>query len=320
LLAALPGFAEALKGARSGAILLGNFAQQHPQAARLHAAAQALAQATGAKLGFLGEAANSVGGYVAGLPAGGGLDAALGKKALLLLNVEPHLDCANPQAAMAAVRGAGFTVNLSTYKSDVGDVLLPIVPFTETPGTFISTEGRVQGFHAAVRPLGDARPAWKVLRVLGTMLGLPGFEYESIEEVRAACLGGKDVPAMLSNAIDPVAGSSGASMASGVQRIANVPIYFADPLVRRSLPLQKTSDARPPRAWMNARMLAALGAIDGSLVLVRQGEGEAGLVAALDDRLPDNCVRVAAAHPSTAALGPMFGHIAVEMITSQRVA
>ncbi|MBM3368698.1 MAG: NADH-quinone oxidoreductase subunit G, partial [Betaproteobacteria bacterium] len=320
LLAALPGFAEALKGARSGAILLGNFAQQHPQAARLHAAAQALAQATGAKLGFLGEAANSVGGYVAGLPAGGGLDAALGKKALLLLNVEPHLDCANPQAAMAAVRGAGFTVNLSAYKSDVGDVLLPIVPFTETPGTFISTEGRVQGFHAAVRPLGDARPAWKVLRVLGTMLGLPGFEYESIEEVRAACLGGKDVPAMLSNAIDPVAGSSGASMASGVQRIANVPIYFADPLVRRSLPLQKTSDARPPRAWMNARMLAALGAIDGSLVLVRQGEGEAGLVAALDDRLPDNCVRVAAAHPSTAALGPMFGHIAVEMITSQRVA
>jgi len=319
MLAALPGFAEALKGAKNAAILLGNFAQHHPQAAQLHAAAQALAKETGAKLGFLGEAANSVGGYVAGLPAGGGLEAALGRKALLLLNVEPQLDCANPQAAMAAVRGARFTVNLTAFKSDLGDVLLPITPFTETPGTFISTEGRVQGFHATVRPLGDSRPAWKVLRVLGTMLGLPGFDYESVEEVRAACLGGKDVAAMLSNAIElPDAAAKAA--ASGTERIADVPIYFADPLVRRSLPLQKTRDARPPRAWMNARMLQRLGAADGSLVLVRQGTGEAGLVAALDDKLPDNCVRVAAAHPSTAALGPMFGDITVETITAQRVA
>ena len=320
LLAALPGFAEALMGARNGAILLGNFAQQHPQAAQLHLAAQALAQATGVKLGFLGEAANSVGGYVAGLPAGGGLEAALGKPALLLLNVEPQFDCADPQAAMAAVRRAGFTVNLTAYRSDVGDVLLPIAPFTETPGTFVNTEGRVQSFHATVRPLGEARPAWKVLRVLGTMLGLPGFEYESVEEVRAACLGGKDVAAMLSNAIEPLAAGTAAAAAPGFQRIADVPIYFADPLVRRSLPLQKTRDARPPRAWMNARMLQSLGATDGSLVLVRQGAGEAGLVAALDDRLPDHCVRVAAAHPATAALGPMFGAVAVETITAQRVA
>ncbi len=320
LLAALPGFAEALMGAKNGAILLGNFAQQHPQAAQLHIAAQALAQQVGAKLGFLGEAANSVGGYVAGLPAGGGLEAALGKQALLLLNVEPHLDCANPQAAVAAVREARFTVNLSAYRSDVGDVLLPVTPFTETPGTFISTEGRVQGFHAAVRPLGESRPAWKVLRVLGTMLGLPGFDYETVEEVRAACLGGKEVAAMLSNAIDPAGAAADLPAAPGFQRIANVPIYFADPLVRRSLPLQKTRDAKPPRAWMNARMLQSLGAADGSLVLVRQGPGEAGLVAALDDKLPDNCVRVAAAHPSTAALGPMFGTITVETITAQRVA
>ncbi|MGQ0511390.1 MAG: NADH-quinone oxidoreductase subunit NuoG [Betaproteobacteria bacterium] len=319
LAAALPGFTEALKGAENGAILLGNFAQHHPQAAQLHAAAQALAQATGVKLGFLGEAANSVGGYVAGLPAGGGLDAALGKDNLLLLNVEPQLDCANPQAAMAAVRGARFTVNLTAFKSDIGDLLLPITPFTETPGTFISTEGRVQGFHATVRPLGESRPAWKVLRVLGTMLGLPGFDYESVDEVRAACLGGKDVAAMLSNAVELAAAAPKAA-ASGMERIANVPIYFADPLVRRSLPLQKTRDARPPRAWMNARMLQSLGAADGSLVLVRQGAGEAGLVAALDDKLPDNCVRVAAAHPSTAALGPMFGPIMVETITAQRVA
>ena len=84
-----------------------------------------------------------------------------------------------------------FIVNLTSFKSDVGDVLLPIAPFTETPGTFISTEGRVQGFHAAVRPLGDARPAWKVLRVLGTMLGLPGFEFETVEQVQGCLPGGQ---------------------------------------------------------------------------------------------------------------------------------
>jgi len=320
LLSALPGFAGALRGAGNGAILLGNFAQHHPQAAQLHAAAQALAKETGVRLGFLGEAANSVGGYVAGLPAGGGLPAALQKQALLLLNVEPQLDCANPQAAMAAVRGARFTVNLSAFKSELGDVLLPIAPFTETPGTFISTEGRVQSFHATVHPRGEARPAWKVLRVLGTMLGLPGFDFEAVEQVRQACLGGKQVASMLSNAIELPSAPAPAASAGGIERIADVPIYFADPLVRHSLPLQKTGDASPPRAWMNARMFKSLGATEGSPVLVRQGTGEAGLVAALDDKLPDNCVRVPAAHPSTAALGPMFGAIELETVTAQRVA
>jgi NADH-quinone oxidoreductase subunit G len=136
---------------------------------------------------------NSVGGYLAGLPAKGGLPEAMKKKAVLLLNVEEGLDC-------APIEGKQFVVNLTSFKSNLGDVLLPIAPFTETAGTFVSTEGRVQGFHAAVRPLGEARPAWKVLRVLGTMLGLPGFEYETVEQVRDACLGGKDVT-VLSNEI-----------------------------------------------------------------------------------------------------------------------
>ena len=185
-----------LAGAKNPAVLLGNFAQQHPQAAAIHAAAQAL----GAKLGFLGEAANSVGGYVAGLPSGGGLPEALKKDALLLLNVEPALDCADPQAASRA----RFVVNLSAWKSDVGDVLLPVAPFTETAGTFINTEGRVQSFHACARPPGEARPAWKVLRVLGTMLGREGCALDTIEEVRAACLGSRDVATLLSNVIDVV--------------------------------------------------------------------------------------------------------------------
>jgi NADH-quinone oxidoreductase subunit G len=313
--AEIPGAIAALKGklegAKNPAVLLGNFAQQHPQAATIHAAAQAL----GAKLGFLGEAANSVGGYVAGLPSGGGLPEARRKQALLLLNVEPRLDCADPRIA----DGAKFIVNLTPWQSDVGDVLLPIAPFTETAGTFVSTEGRVQSFSACVLPVGEARPAWKVLRVLGTMLGRPGFEFDTIEEVRAACLGGRDIAALLDNRIEAGAAPA-ASPADGLQRIADVPIYFADPLVRRAPSLQKTRDARPPRAWMNAKLLRELGVAEGQPVRVVQSEGEARLPAALDERLPDGCVRVAAGHPSTAGLGPMFGGLRLEAIKAEKAA
>ena len=299
----IPKFGEILKGGRNPAILLGNFAQQHPQAAQIHAAAQAL----GVKVGFLGEAANSVGGYLAGLPAGGNVNSVLKKSAVLLLNVEPHLDCADPQA----VKGANFIVNLTAFKSDAGDVLLPAAPFTETPGTFVSMEGRVQSFHAAVHPLGEARPAWKVLRVLGTMLGLKGFEFDDAEQVRDACIGGKDVQSLLSNRIS-LDEKQNPVNPQGIQRVSDVPIYFADPLARRSPPLQKTSDAQPPRAWMNARLMGRLGLADGNPVFVSQGNGRIRLNAKKDDGIPDDCVRIAAGHPSTAALGPMFGTLTVE--------
>ena len=307
---AVAAFKERLAGGRNAAVLLGNFAQQHPQAAQIHAAAQAL----GVKLGFLGEAANSVGGYLAGLPSGGGLAAARQKQAVLLLNVEPQLDCADPQA----LRNASFVVNLTSWKSDLGDVLLPIAPFSETAGTFVSAEGRVQSFHAAVRPLGEARPAWKVLRVLGTLLGKPGFDFDTLEEVRRACLEGKDLAALLSNRIEGVAPAA-APAAGGIQRIADVPIYFADPLVRRAPSLQRTRDARPPRAWMNARLMQRLGLAAGQPVILRQGEGSATLPAALDDALPEECVRVAAAHPATAGLS-LFGSLALEKAPAEKAA
>jgi NADH-quinone oxidoreductase subunit G len=313
---ALPGAIAALRdklaGATNAAVLLGNFAQQHPQAAAIHAAAQAL----GARLGFLGEAANSVGGYLAGLPAGGGMPEVLKREALLLLNVEPRLDCADPRAAGRA----RFVVNLTAWQSDTGDVLLPIAPFSETAGTFVSMEGRVQSFGACVLPAGESRPAWKVLRVLGTMLGRPGVELDTVEDVRHACLAGRDVASLLSNRIEAQAAAPPAAGA-GLERIADVPIYWTDPLVRRAPALQKTRDARPPRAWMNARLMKKLGVADGQPVRVTQGgEGEARLPAALDDRLPDDCVRVAAAHPGTAALGPMFGAVRVEGIKAEKAA
>ncbi len=305
---AIASFKAVLAEGKNAAVLLGNFAQQHPQAAQIHAAAQAL----GVKVGFLGEAANSVGGSVAGLPTAN-VEQVLGKKAFVLLNVEPELDCADPQAAAAAVRRAQFVISLSAYKTglDYAHVLLPVAPFTETGGSFVSTEGRLQSFHATVNPLGEARPAWKVLRVLGTMLGRPGFELDTVEQVRAACLNGREISSLLNNAISTGEAKTG-EKPSGIQRIADVPIYFADPLVRRSAPLQKTRDARPPKAWMNAKLAARLGVTPKDQVLVKQSAGEARLGVGLDDKLPDDCVRVAAAHASTAALGPMFGTVTLE--------
>ncbi len=317
MVSAISSFREILAGGKNAAVLLGNFAQQHPQAAQLHAAAQAL----GVKLGVLAEAANSVGGFVAGLPVGGGLKAALQKNAIVVLNAEPGLDCADPQAVGAALGQAQFVVNLTAYKTglEFADVLLPIAPFSETPGTFVSMEGRAQSFYATVNPLGEARPAWKVLRVLGTLRGTPGFEFDTVEQVRAACLQGRDIASLLSNRIN-LAEEKKQITASGIQRIADVPIYFADPLVRRSAPLQKTKDAEQPKAWMNAKLMQKLGVTAGQRVLIKQNRGAATLAAALDDKLPDDCVRVAAAHPSTAALGPMFGALSVEKVSVQQAA
>ncbi|HYL23267.1 MAG TPA: NADH-quinone oxidoreductase subunit NuoG [Burkholderiales bacterium] len=305
---AIAGFRDALADGKNAAVLIGAWAEQHPQAAQIHAAAQEL----GVKVGFIGEAANSVGGYLAGLPAGGNLHDVLRKKHFIVLGAEPELDCAEPQAAAAALGAARFVVQLSPWKTglEYANAVLPIAPFTETSGTFVNIEGRAQSFHATVHPLGETRPGWKVLRVLGSLLGRRGVEFDTIDEVRRACLEGKDLRNLLSNQ----SGAAGAAAAprGGIERIADVPMYFTDPQVRRSPPLQKTRESQPPRAWMNARMLQRLGVAAGQPVLVKQGSGEARLMAALDDKLPDDCVRVSAAHPTTAKLGAMFGTLTVE--------
>jgi NADH-quinone oxidoreductase subunit G len=317
LLSAIPSFQEALNGGKNAAVLIGAWAEQHPQAAQIHAAAQAL----GVKLGFIGEAANSVGGYLAGLPAGGNVNDVLRKKALVVLGAEPALDCANPQAALAALAAANFVVQLSPWKTglDYAHAVLPITPFTENAGTFVNIEGRAQAFYATVNPLGEARPGWKVLRVLGSLLGRPDFGFDSIDDVRRACLEGKDPAKLLSNRVQGI-GAGAAFAAGGLQRIADVPLYNGDALVRRSPPLQKTKEAQAPRAWMNSRLMRELGVSAGQPVGVKQGDGTATLAAALDDKLPDGCVRVPAAHPGTAALGALFGSVSVHKATVQQAA
>ena len=184
-------------------------------------------------------------------------------------------------------------------------------PFTETAGTFVNCEGRVQHFVGTVPPLGETRPAWKVLRVLGSMLGLPGFDFESIEDVRAWLPSATDIAARLSNAAR-IAVARPSAIANGLERVADVPIHFADPLVRRAPALQQTLDAKPPKARMNAVTLAQIGAAEGGLVKVTQGRGEAVLAAVADATVPAGVVRIAAAHPSTCGLDGLNGPITVE--------
>ncbi len=311
--------AQSLLNGEKRAVFLGNVAEQIAQAGQLHALAVELSRLTGATLGFIGEAANSVGGYVAkAVPTG--LDAyemfAQPRKAYVLLGVEPELDCANPGMAVAALKQASLVVMLTPFKNaaalDYADVMLPVAAFTETSGTFVNAEGRVQSVAGVCHPQGEARPGWKVLRVIGNTLALPGFDYESSEQVRDEAIpSGTVFVEGLDNGVDLQIQPVEPSLA-GLQRIAEVPIYFADPLVRRATSLQRTKDAAAPTARMNPSTLAELGLADGTPVRVRQESGEALLVASADVTVPAGCVRVAAAHATTAALGEMFGPINVE--------
>ena len=309
--------AESLMSGERKAVLLGNAAAQHPQASVLLSLAQWIAEQTGATVGYLGEAANSVGAQlVNALPGEGGLNAGQmlsgSLKAALLLNVEPAFDAANSSAAVAALQSAEMVVALTPFRNaavDCADVLLPIAPFSETSGSFVNAEGRVQSFHGVVRPLGDSRPAWKLLRVLGNMLGLAGFDFETSEAVRAEALPA-DVSARLSNR-SSVAPAVSKVSDDDLERIADVPIYCTDSLVRRAVSLQLTADATAPVASLSAAVWQRLGLSEGAAVRITQGRAEALLPARLDATLARNVVRVPAGHPSTATLGAMFGPISV---------
>jgi NADH-quinone oxidoreductase subunit G len=315
--ATVQAIAASLKQGERKAVLLGNLAQHHPRYAELHALAQQVAELAGAKLGFLGEAANSVGAHLAGaVPGAGGMNAAQmiddPRRAYILLGVEAELDSYNPTKTLAALNAAQLVVVLSAYKNkalDYAHVLLPVAPFAETAGSFVNTEGRAQSFNAAVKPLGETRPGWKVLRVLGNLMEVAGFDYDSAEQVRADVLAG-DITAKLNNSLKAfIAKPAGAKV--GLQRIGEVPAYHADSIVRRAAALQKTAAAALQGAWMTAETLASVGVAEGADVSVSQGAGSLVLKALRDDSLPAGCVRVAAGHPATSSLGGMFDEIVV---------
>ncbi|WP_298622041.1 NADH-quinone oxidoreductase subunit NuoG [uncultured Zoogloea sp.] len=318
--------ARSLASGRKSAVWLGNFAVQHEQAGLIHVLASEVARLAGAKLGVIGEAANSVGGYLAGaVPFVGDVKGknvsemlASKIKAYLLLGVEPSLDMAAGATALSSIREAEMVAVLSPFKSaelmEVADVLLPIAPFTETAGTFVNCEGRVQSFFPVVKSLGESRPGWKALRVLGSTLGLSDFSFETVEDVRAR------MAPVFSGDVSGLSNDVGAKLeklpvkSAAIERVADVPIYFADPIARRAAPLQQTVDATAPVARMNPRTADALGLKVGGNVKVSSAAGSAVVALVEDAGVAEGCVRLAAAHSSTAQLGGWHGEISVEQV------
>ena len=242
--------AKSLLGGDRKAVLLGNAAAHHANASSLLALANWIGEQTGATVGYLTEAANTVGAQLAGaMPGGRGLNASQmlsGKlKAVVLLNNEPEFDSAFGADVHTSMGAVQMVVTLSPFKANMrfSDVLLPIAPFTETPGTFVNAEGRVQAFHAVVKPLGDARPAWKVLRVLANLLGLPGFDFESAQDVVKQIPGIK-LSHVSADKLDNFCSTVISTATGDIGLPAVASIYQLDGLVRRATSLQLTADAR----------------------------------------------------------------------------
>jgi NADH-quinone oxidoreductase subunit G len=325
------------------AILLGQAAAHHPRASHILELAQAIAAHTGATVGYLGDGANDVGAqWVNAMPSSGGLSAqrmlSQPMKALLLLDLEPALDGSDARATRAALKASGLVVAMTPFSdiaADYADVMLPVAPFAETSGTFVNAEGRAQSFHASVKPRGDTRPAWKVLRVLGNLMGLSGFDQDSSEAVRdEAVAAAGPIAQRLSNAPQgSVAPSTSAAWASAAgaaafgstgaaatvapsahdafERIADVPIYQTDSLVRRAPSLQATADALQPACSLPTVAWQRLGMRPGDRVVLTQGGASATVMAAHDPSLAPTAVRVAAGRLDTAELGSTFGLVGV---------
>ena len=315
--AAAQSVADSLLSGTTTAVLLGSAAIAHPHASDLHVLAQFIAEQTGATLGFLPVGGNAVGAGLVGAN-GAGVDSVLSgdRRAVLLMNLEPDSDLPNPDQARAALAKASTVIALSAYKSadilEVADVILPITTFTETVSTFVNAEGRVQTIQPAVKPLGDSRPAWKVLRVLGGLLNLDGFLYNLPEEVLGDALGESYCTKLSNQATVSTLTKSNLAQLNGLERLADVNIYAGDQIVRRSSALHLTRDAkRGNQVGLGQKLFTELGLKEGDAVRVTQGSQSVDLPATLEANLVAGAVRISAGTTASAKLGPMFGPITV---------
>jgi NADH-quinone oxidoreductase subunit G len=324
--------AESLQTGQKRIVLLGHLTTAHPQFSVIRALAATIAKLSGATLGYLGEANNTTGAWLAGVlphrgPAGeatetAGLDAQTmlteGLKGYILLGLEPELDSWDGAAALSTLNKADFVVSLSAYQTPAiesyADVILPIGLFTETSGTYVNGEGVWQSFNGLISPAGQARPAWKILRVLGNLFELEGFNYTASDQVRnelCELVGDKKAN---NRAGWQVPESLTLNEVSGLQRITEMPIYAVDPLVRRASALQGTQDATIAQgAHLNAKAYQNLG--EASEVQVQYNGTKVTLPMILDERIPDNCVLIYAGQKANLELGPWHGQIALSSAT-----
>jgi NADH-quinone oxidoreductase subunit G len=322
--------AQQLNDAAAATVLLGNIAGMHPQFSALRVLAEAIAKESSSSFGYLTDGCNAAGAWLAGaVPhrgvAGTSDDVITGKNiaelsaeklaACLLLNVEPDTDALNAKALLSMLERTDFVVSVSAYNSasvkNVADVLLPAASFMETSGTYVNAEGFWQGFNAVLEAKGGARPAWKILRVLGNLTGLDGFDYISSEdvkkEVRSVC-----EAIELSNAIEAPGSVEAGAPSAQMYRCCDVPMYATDAIVRRSDSLQKTLDGQRLCVRLNTAEANRLGVAAASAVTVKQGEDFATLSLVIDDTIPDACAWIPSAVEGNEILGAAFQEVSVE--------
>ena len=296
------GDSEVIGALKSGSavIILGEAAVTHPQASWLRAIARFIAEATGAGYNELPVGANAVGLAKLGvLPGNGGLDAqamlAQARKSYVLYGVEPPHDFADGAAALKALRAAEQVVAFSAYASpalrEVADVILPIALLPEIDATLVNVDGLAQNVAAGAKAPGQTRAGWKVLRALGGSLQLAGFEFDDLAGLRD---GISERPATASVAL------AKRQDVSGLVRLATLPIYRTDAVLRRATALQAHPLNRAPAVRVNADEVKRLGLTGGEQVRV----ADATLALTIDQAVPDGTVWIEAGHDITAALPP----------------
>jgi NADH-quinone oxidoreductase subunit G len=306
------------------AILLGSLAIAHPNASDLHVLAEFIAKHTGCTFGFLCEGGNSVGAQLVGATQGnqGSIDTVLQSKAraYVMLHVEPLNDLPNPQHTRSALQAADTVIAMSAYTSpdllELADVILPITPYTETIGSYVNMAGQVQTIQPSVRPLADARPAWKVLRALGSLLNLEGFLYNLPEEVYADAFA-KPAQDLLNNGFTATPEvQQRVPLAAALERLADQPIYSSDAIVRRAPALQRTRDAKDATmVGVGQTLWAQLSLQAGDRVVLAQNGHTVEASVLLQPDLADGVVRIATATELSGQLASMFGEVSLSKST-----
>ncbi|MBU6468338.1 MAG: NADH-quinone oxidoreductase subunit G [Betaproteobacteria bacterium] len=314
------------------AVVLGHLAEQHEDYATLWSLSQELCRLTGATLSYLPQGANSLAAHAAGvLPYQGtlathqyqGLNAAQmiaePRHAVMVLGLEPSVDAINARAALQALQAADFVVAMHAFKGDLpnwADVILPIAPFTETPGTFVNMTGRVQTVKAAIHTKGESRPLWKVLRVLANLFELPGYQYDTLEEVY------QDGDSNWAEAISQRLGNQKHALPplkmrasiNRLERLAEVPPYQVDALTRRSAPLQESGLGQCRYVQMSSLTANKLKLVEGRMVKITQGEGQASLPVKINDQLAEQVLLVPSAIAETQQLDIAHQSLTVEAV------
>ncbi len=299
----------------NGHIVLGRIARSLADYAQLLVLSNEIASVVGGKSGILPNLANELGAQLVGFTPyraafngyfTKGLNASQmlenQRKAYVLLNTELERDAYNTQLALAALNKAETVIVMSAYINEdmlqYADVILPVTPYTETAGSYVNMQGTWQTFNGVTRPLGDAKPGWKVIRVLANKFNLDGFEQDSIEDVRSELTGLKDTSSYLNNSTKFDSFAVGLPKISGLIRFGVTGIYSGDSIVRRSASLQQTALAKLPVLTLSSELATKLNLANGNEAVVKQSHAQNRYNVTVSEQLASDVVLLAKNHDS----------------------